>query len=135
MVLSEVAERLMMMSGSDASTCRAECGQAASSRFNEVVTIIVPAGHRRRPGEPGRGTFELRSGHLFLTPFERSAIDPDAMENDCDLPRDGYLGLFHSDTLGEFHSPSPDGGPLLRAVQQDSCGLEEVGSQQPIAPP
>jgi hypothetical protein len=53
MVLSEVAQRLMMMSGSDASTCPAECGQAAASRLNEVVTITVPAGHRR-PGEPGR---------------------------------------------------------------------------------
>jgi len=50
MVLSEVARRLMMMSGSDASTCGAECGRAAASRFNEVVTTTVPAGHRR-PGE------------------------------------------------------------------------------------
>ena len=53
MVLSEVAKRLMMMSGSDASTCGSECGRAAASRFNEVVTTTVPAGHRR-PGEPGQ---------------------------------------------------------------------------------
>ena len=38
MVLSEVAQRLMMMSGSGASTCAAEYGQAATSRMNEVAT-------------------------------------------------------------------------------------------------
>jgi hypothetical protein len=47
MVLSEVAKRLMMMSGSGASTCPAECGRAAASLFNEVTTTTVPAGHRR----------------------------------------------------------------------------------------
>ena len=47
MVLSEVVERLMMMSGSDASSYAAECGQAAASRFTEVVATTVPAGHRR----------------------------------------------------------------------------------------
>ena len=50
MVLSEVAERLMMMSGSGASTCAAECGRTAASRLNEVVTTTVPAGHRRLDG-------------------------------------------------------------------------------------
>jgi hypothetical protein len=45
MVLSEVVERLMMMSGSDASSCAAECGQAAASRLTEVVATTVPAGH------------------------------------------------------------------------------------------
>jgi hypothetical protein len=53
MVLSEVAERLMMMSGPGASTCPAECGGTAASRLNEVATTTVPAGHRP-PGEPGR---------------------------------------------------------------------------------
>jgi hypothetical protein len=47
MVLSEVVERLMMMSGSDASTCPAACGRAAASRLTEVVATTVPAGHRR----------------------------------------------------------------------------------------
>ena len=51
MVLSEVAERLMMMSGSGASTCAAACGPAATSRLTEVTTTTVPAGHRQ-PGGP-----------------------------------------------------------------------------------
>ncbi len=46
MVLSEVAQRLMMMSGADASTSAAGYGRAATSRMNEVVTTTVPAGHR-----------------------------------------------------------------------------------------
>jgi hypothetical protein len=37
-VLSEVAQRLMMMSGSDASTFAAEYGRAATSRMNEVAS-------------------------------------------------------------------------------------------------
>lgn len=51
MVLSEVAVRLMMMSGSGASTYRAEYGRAVTSRFTEVTTTTVPAGHRQ-PGGP-----------------------------------------------------------------------------------
>ena len=50
MVLSEVVKRLMMMSGSDASSYAAECGQATASRFIEVVATTVPAGHRRLGG-------------------------------------------------------------------------------------
>jgi hypothetical protein len=38
MVLSEVAQRLMMMSGLGASTSAAEYGQAVTSRMNEVAT-------------------------------------------------------------------------------------------------
>lgn len=38
MVLSEVAQRLMMMFGLGASTSAAEYGQAATSRMNEVAT-------------------------------------------------------------------------------------------------
>jgi hypothetical protein len=53
MVLSEVARRLMMMSGSGASTCSTECGRAATSRLTEVTTTTVPAGHRQ-PGGPGQ---------------------------------------------------------------------------------
>jgi hypothetical protein len=51
MVLSEVARRLMMISGSGASTCAAECGRAATGRLTEVTTTAVPAGHRQ-PGGP-----------------------------------------------------------------------------------
>jgi hypothetical protein len=53
MVLSEVAQRLMMMSGSGASTSAAECGQAAASRMNEVAAtpsqrdIASPAARTR----------------------------------------------------------------------------------------
>jgi hypothetical protein len=46
MVLSEVAQRLMMMSGADASTSAAGYGRTATSRMNEVATTTVPAGHR-----------------------------------------------------------------------------------------
>ena len=50
MVLSEVAGRLMMMSGSGASTCTAGYGRAGTSRLTEVTTTTVPAGHRQSGG-------------------------------------------------------------------------------------
>ena len=68
MVLSEVVERLMMMSGSDASTCPAECGQAASSRLTEVVATTVPAGHR------WLGRTEPRTVELPVMPFSVGSI-------------------------------------------------------------
>jgi hypothetical protein len=63
MVLSEVAKRLMMMSGSDASTSAAECDKVATSRMNEVVTTTVPAGHHW-PGEPGQELADRSGGEV-----------------------------------------------------------------------
>jgi hypothetical protein len=51
MVLSRVAERLTIMSGSDASTWGAEYGRALTSRLTEVTTTTVSAGYRQ-PGGP-----------------------------------------------------------------------------------
>jgi 4-diphosphocytidyl-2C-methyl-D-erythritol kinase len=69
MVLSEVARRLMMMSGSGASTCTAGYGRAATSRLTEVITTTVPAGHRQ-PG--GGGVNE----HYPAFPFSPAASMP-----------------------------------------------------------
>jgi hypothetical protein len=66
MVLSEVAERLMMMSGAGASTCTAECGRAATSRLTEVTATTVPAGHRQ-PGGPGqKASVGVQAGVAWL---------------------------------------------------------------------
>ena len=46
-------KRLMMMSGSGASSFATGCGRAATSRLTEVTTTTVPAGHRQ-PGGPGQ---------------------------------------------------------------------------------
>ena len=108
MVLSEVVERLMMMSGSDASTCPAECGQAATSRLTEVVATTVPAGHRRL-GRTEPGTLKPRSGDLWLAPLERRAVHPDAMEDHGDFSSDGNFRFLHSNPLCEFHAPGLEG--------------------------
>jgi hypothetical protein len=76
MVLSEVAKRLMMMSGSDASTSAAKCDRVATSRINEVVTTTVPAGHHW-PSEPGQELAD-RSGGAGLPPFTGSTVNPNA---------------------------------------------------------
>jgi hypothetical protein len=108
MVLSEVVERLMMMSGSDASTFPAECGQAAASRLTEVV---APPSQRDIAGSggPSRELSNCRSDRLWLAPLERGAIYPDTMEDHCDLSGDGNLRLLHPDPLCEFHSPGLEG--------------------------
>jgi len=69
MVLSEVAKRLMMMSGSDASNCGSECGRAAASRLSEVVTtpsqrdIAGPANQARN--------FQVRDQVGFAWPHSK----------------------------------------------------------------
>jgi len=84
MVLSEVARRLMMISGSSASTCATGYGRAATSRLTEVTTITVPAGHRQpsAPGQELQDTFKL----ILRGP---------------------------SRTLCELHSPDLEGGPFF----------------------
>ena len=59
MVLSEVAQRLMMMSGSGASTSAAEYSQAATSRMNEVATTR-PSGTSpvRQTGRPDQELYK-----------------------------------------------------------------------------
>jgi hypothetical protein len=52
-VLSEVAERLMMMFGSDASTFGAKCGFPAFCDFTEVIPPPSRRGHRRRRERAG----------------------------------------------------------------------------------
>src|SRR3954463_2003404 len=52
----------------------------------------------------GPGAYEIRSGRR-VAPVERRAIDPNAVEDHCDLAGNGDLCLFHTDPLRELHSP------------------------------
>ena len=106
-VLSEVAQRLMMMSGPGASTFAAEYGRAATSRMNEVAS--TPS--QRDIASPADRTRNLRanSNWLRLPPVEGCAIDPDAVKDDCDLSGDRNLCLAHADPLGELHAPDLEG--------------------------
>ncbi len=103
MVLSEVAQRLMMSSGSDASTRPAECGRAATSRLIKVTTTTVRAGHRWPVENRARISQDMiRSGSLCVAPIERRFVNPDdAMEDHGDLPGDGDLRLVHANPLGK----------------------------------
>lgn len=118
---SEPARRLMMMSGSGASTCPMECGRAATSRLTEVST---PPSQRdiASPADRARNC-EIRSGRL---PLERRAVDPDAAESHGDPPGNGGLRLLRSDPLCELHSRGLEGGPFLGPIKQNGCRLEQV---------
>src|SRR6476659_4749333 len=58
-------KRLMMMSGSGASSFATACGRAATSRLIEVTTTTVPAGHRQ-PGGPGQELAKLGYAGAWL---------------------------------------------------------------------
>ena len=69
MVLSEVAKRLMMMSGPGASTCGAECRIVRHQPNERGRHNHRPSGHRR-PGEPGQEL--LRISHAaFALPHSK----------------------------------------------------------------
>jgi hypothetical protein len=69
MVLSEVAKRLVMMSGSGASTCTAECGTNRHQPIDRGHHDYRPSGTSpaRRTGP---GTNETRLGRLRLAPVD-----------------------------------------------------------------
>jgi hypothetical protein len=133
MVLSEVAKRLMMMSGSGASTCTAECGTNRHQPIDRGHHDHRPSGTSpaRRTGP---GTCETRLGRLRLAPVERRSIDPDAVENHGDLPCNGDLGFLHANSLRELHSPGLKRGPFLRPIKQNGRRFEQVASEKPVAP-
>ena len=60
-----------------------------------------------RPDEPlSRAELDILSLRLdWCAPFELRAIDPDAVQDYRDLPRDSHAGLLRSDPFGETDSP------------------------------
>src|SRR5271156_5957144 len=133
MVLSEVAKRLMMMSGSGASTCTAECG---TNRHQPIDRGHHD--HRRSGTSPARrtgpGTCETRLGRLRLAPVERRSVDPDAVENHGNLPCNGDLRFLHANSLRELYSPGLKRRPFLRPIKQNGRRFEQVASEKPVAP-
>jgi hypothetical protein len=127
MVLSEVVERLMMMSRLGASTCPTECGGTATSRLNEVATTTVPADI----AGPVNRVRNFKSGSYCFgrSPLERRAVDPNAIEDHSDLACDGNLCFFHSDPLCKLHPLGLEGRPLFGAVKQNRCRFEQIGTQ------
>ena len=62
-------------------------------------------------------------------PIERRAVDPDAVEDHRDLPRDGDLRLFHSDPFCKLHSPGFEGGPFFGPIKQNGRGFEQISPE------
>ena len=76
----------------------------------------------------------MLSGRLRLAPVERRTVDPDAMENHGDLPRNGDLRFLHADSLRELHSPGLKRGPFLRPIKQSGRRFEQVASEKAVVP-
>ncbi|MEY9697582.1 hypothetical protein ABIE71_000325 [Bradyrhizobium diazoefficiens] len=71
---------------------------------------------------------------LRLTPVERRAIDPDAVEDYGDLPGDGDLCLSRANPLGKLHSRDLERRPFLRPMKQNGRRLEKVRPEKTVAP-
>jgi len=115
-------KRLMMMSGSGASSFATECGRAATQPIDRGHHDHRPSGTSpaRRTGP---GTCKIRSGRR-VAPVERRAIDPNAVKDHSDLARNCDLCLFHTDPLRELHSPGLEGRPFFGPIEKDGRCLE-----------
>nr|CAD31613.1 HYPOTHETICAL PROTEIN [Mesorhizobium japonicum R7A] len=92
MVLSEV-ECLMIMFGLGASTCATRF-EVDVSRFNEVTTSTVPAGHhgfRKQARDWDRVQI-----CQFAAPLKAGAVNPEAVEQNRDLASYRHFCLFHT---------------------------------------
>src|SRR6476620_9640226 len=74
---------------------------------------------RRFPPFSRISVFYLLGSNLLLRPVELGPVDPHAMQNDRELPRDRNLGLAKPVALGELRPPSLHGRPFRDAGQQN----------------
>ena len=71
-------------------------------------------------------------GSLLRRPVELGSVDPHAVQNDRELPRDGDLGLAEAVSLGELGSPSLQPRPFRHAGQQHAGCLEQIHAQHGV---
>ena len=125
----------MIVFGVGASTCGAKCEDFAFRRNTEVTDTTVPAGTRTGAAERRRPDLGIGLGRLFCVPH--SKLVP-SVQMQCrmigDLASHCNLGLLGADSLHQPDAPRFQCRPALGSVQQDACGLEQVGPQQPVAP-
>ena len=91
----------------------------ARKKSDDLTTATVPAGTTfpavsREPY--GLSLCALR-GSLLRRPIELGSVDPHAVQNDRELPRDSNLGLAEAVSLGELCSPSLQPRPFWHAGQ------------------
>ena len=105
----------------------------AVSRLTEVTCTAVPAG--TDAGVAYAGRIWQGSGHAWLlAPIELRSVAPDAVKNDSHLSGDGDLRFLQADALDEAEAPGLQRRPSLGAVDEYGRRLEQVRSQEPVAP-
>ena len=125
---------LMIVFGAGASSCAAKCKKFAFSRLIEVTITTVPAGTSTGAADRAGRICCAVTPIFSCAPLEAGPVGPDAVQDDGDLASDRNLGLLGADTLHQPNAPRFQCRPTLRPVQQDACGLEQIGPQQPVAP-
>ena len=121
----------MMLSGSDASTCGARLFEPQP--IERGHRNHRPGGTSQAQGSPAISGKDRGSGRL-LAPSERSAIDPDAVQDDGQFASNRNLRLLHAIAFGQPQPPSFQRAPAPRRKEQNTGRLEEIRSQQTIAP-
>jgi hypothetical protein len=79
---------------------RAQRRPWSASRLNEITATTIPAGHHRPCSSPAISELRRGSGR-FLSPVERCAVHPDAVQDDSELPRHRHLRFLHAIPLGQ----------------------------------
>ena len=62
----------------------------------------------------------------FRRPVKLGSVNPHAVQNDREFPRDSDLGLAEAVSLGELGSPSLQPRPLRDAGQQHAGRFEQI---------
>src|SRR5580700_2887005 len=105
----------------------------ARKKSDDLTTATVPAGTTfpavsREPCDLlMRGTRQP-----FRRPVKLGSVDPHAVQNDRELPRNGDLGLVEAVSFGELGSPSLQPRPFRHAGQQHAGRFEQIHAQHGV---
>src|SRR6516165_11905074 len=105
----------------------------ARKKSGDLTTAIVPAGtcFPAVLREPCDLVCSLR-GNLLLRPVKLGSVDPHAVQNDCELARDGDCGLSQPISLGEPQPPSLQRRPFRHAGQQHAGCFEKITAEHGV---
>src|SRR5690349_15008642 len=114
---------------------------SAVSLFESSQTI-GRSHQRHRPGRDvsSRSVAELKislcsssSNLLVVRPVELGPVDPHAVQDDCELARNGNLGLAQPVAFGEPRAPSLQRRPFRYAGQQYAGRLEQIHAEHGVS--
>src|SRR6516165_6464710 len=90
----------------------------ARKESDDLTTATVPAGTSLPAVAGPKISLRSLNSNLLVRPVELGPVDPHAVKDDCELARDGNLGLAQPVAFGEPGAPSLQRRPFRHAGQQ-----------------